>query len=142
MPNTQNTTAADASANENGYRPPPGKSRQSTSSTIAASETATTGTSAGRLASATPPNTTTRSRNATGEAASVSTASAANRQRAPCCNVHSASSASAIPSANGNAADSTIPAHTTANVRLDQRAAGPHSRHSTSANASAATAIV
>src|SRR5436309_6261658 len=108
----------------------------------ATSDTATTGTSAGRFASATPPRTTTSKRNATGLAASVSTASAANRQRERCCSVDSASSASAIPSANGNAADSTIPAQTTANVRLDQRAAGPHSRQRTSVNASAAAAIV
>ena len=52
------------------------------------------------------------------------------------------SSANAIPSANGNAAERTIPAHTTANVRLDQRAVGPHSRPMTTAKASAAVAIV
>ena len=68
--------------------------------------------------------------------------SAANRHRAPACSDHSASSASAIPSANGNAADSTIPAHTIANVRLDQRAGGPHSRATIAVNASDATATV
>ena len=62
--------------------------------------------------------------------------------RAPACSAHSASRAKAIPSANGNAAESTTPAQTTANVRLDQRAVGPHSRPSTTANASAAVATV
>ena len=53
-----------------------------------------------------------------------------------------ASRASAIPSAKGNAAESTTPAQTTAKVRLDQRTVEPHSRPSTTANASAASAIV
>ena len=35
-----------------------------------------------------------------------------------------------------------MPAHTTANVRLDQRVVAPHSCQMTSANASAASAIV
>ncbi len=98
--------------------------------------------SVSRRSTAIPPRTTTRRRNATGLAASVSAAKAAKRQRLWVCNVPRASSASAIPSANGNAAESTIPAHTTANVRLDQRVAGPHSRQTTTANALAASAIV
>ncbi len=53
-----------------------------------------------------------------------------------------ASSASAKPSANGKAAERTIPAQTTAKLRLDQRVVGPHSCQSTAANASAASAIV
>src|SRR5581483_5572946 len=87
-------------------------------------------------------STTTRRRNATGLAASVSAARSANRQRASACSAHSASSASAIPSANGKAAESTIPAHTTANERLDQRVVGPHSRQRMTANASDASATV
>ena len=55
---------------------------------------------------------------------------------------HSASSPSAAPSANGNAAEKTIPAQTTANVRLDQRVAGPHSRQSRTAKASDAVDTV
>ena len=51
-------------------------------------------------------------------------------------------SANAIASANGNAADSTMPGPETANVRLDSRASGPHWRSATSVNASAAAAIV
>ena len=47
-----------------------------------------------------------------------------------------------MPSANGKAAERTIPAQTTAKLRLDQRVVGPHSRQSTTANASAASAIV
>jgi hypothetical protein len=35
-----------------------------------------------------------------------------------------------------------MPAHTTANVKLDQRAVGPHSRPTTAANANAAAATV
>ena len=77
-----------------------------------------------------PARTTTSSRNASGLAASVSAASAAKRQRALACSAQSASSASAIPSANGNAAERTIPAQTTAKLRLDQRVVGPHSRQS------------
>ena len=53
-----------------------------------------------------------------------------------------ASRASAAPSANGNAAERTIPAQTTAKVRLDQRTAGPHWRPTTIANASAAVVTV
>jgi hypothetical protein len=98
--------------------------------------------SASRRASATPESTTTSSRNASGLAASVSAANAAERQRAPNCSAQIASSAIAIPSANGKAAERTIPAQTTAKLRLDQRAVGPHSRPSTTANASAASAIV
>jgi hypothetical protein len=95
-----------------------------------------------RRESATPASTTTSSRNATGLAPSDSIASAAKRQRRPACSAQIASSASAKPSANGNAAERTIPAQTTAKLRLDQRAVGPHSRQSTAANATAATAIV
>ncbi len=95
-----------------------------------------------RCDSPTPTSTITSSRNASGLAASVSAASAANRQRAPLCIAQIASSASAIPSANGNAAERTTPAQTTAKLRLDQRVVGPHSRQSTTANASAASAIV
>ena len=72
----------------------------------------------------------------------MSAQSSAKRQSRRACSAHSASSASAIPSAKGNAAESTTPAHTTAKVRLDQRAVGPHSRPSTTAKASAAVAIV
>ncbi len=68
--------------------------------------------------------------------------SSANRQGRRACSVQIASSASAAPSANGNAAESTIPAQTTANVRLDQRAAGPHSRPTTTAKASDAVDTV
>src|SRR5437016_6031423 len=137
---------AASSANENGKFPPPGKIRQRTSSTkpaiaIAATGTQLRGTDA-RRASATPARTTTSSRNATGLAASVNAARAANRQRAPACSAQSASSASAIPSAKGNAAESTIPAQTTANERLDQRVVGPHSRQRMTANASDASATV
>ena len=69
-------------------------------------------------------------------------ASKAKRQRAPACSAQIASSVIAIPRAKGNAAESTIPAQTTAKVRLDQRTVGPHSRPSTTANASAPSAIV
>src|SRR5581483_3876713 len=137
---TPKTAAAANSARENGYCPPPGKSRQSTSSTPPASAIATTGSQLRGTevlrASATPASTMTSRRNATGLAASVRAASAAKRKRACAC------SASAIPSANGNAADRTIPAHTTANERLDQRVVGPHSCHTTTENASAASATV
>src|SRR3954453_9242677 len=142
---TKNASPAANSVFENGNRPP-GKSRQSTTSTRPASPTPPTGTqfdrSVSRRATATPVNTTTSSRNASGLAASVSAASAANRQLRRDCSAQIATIAKANPSANGNAADSTIPAQTTANVRLDQRAVGPHSSQSTTANASAATAIV
>ena len=47
-----------------------------------------------------------------------------------------------MPSANGKAPDRTTPAHTTAKDRFDQRAAGPHSRAATSANARAAVATL
>src|SRR5439155_9994255 len=82
------------------------------------------------------------SRNASGLAAAVSTASAPNFHREPVWSAQIASSARAAPSANGNAADSTIPAQTIANVQLDQRATGPHSRPRIIANASAAVATV
>ena len=61
-------------------------------------------------------------RNAIGLAAAVSAATAAKRHGRRAWSAQSASSASAAPSANGNAAERTIPAQTTANVRLDQRA--------------------
>src|SRR3954471_6318736 len=141
----QNARPAANSVFENGKRPP-GKSRQSTISIRPARPTPTTGTqfdrSVSRRASATPVKTTTSKRKASGLAASVSAASAANRQLRLDCSAQIATSANANPSANGKAADSTIPAHTTANVRLDQRAVGPHSCQSTTAKASAATAIV
>ena len=72
----------------------------------------------------------------------MSAASAANASAVVACSAQIASSAKAAPSANGNAAERTIPAQTTANVRLDQRAAGPHSRPTTTANASAAVDTV
>jgi hypothetical protein len=128
----------------NGKWPPPGKSRQTTASAVAATATAATGTQSSDLhrAAATPARTTTSSRNESGLAARVRPARAAKRQRFPACSAQIASSANDIPSANGNAADSTMPPHTTAKVRLDQRALGPHSRQSTTANVQAASAIV
>ena len=48
------------------------------------------------------------------------------------------SRASAAPSAKGNAAERTVPAQTTANVRLDQRAVRPHSWPTTTAKPIAA----
>ena len=89
-----------------------------------------------------PTTTSTSSRKASGLAEVVSTASPANRHGRRACSAQSASSASDAPSANGNAAERTMPAQTTANVRLDQRADGPHSFHTSTANASAADAIV
>ena len=77
-----------------------------------------------------------------GDKENAQTASAAKRACARAWSAKSAKSASATPSANGNAAERTIPAQTTANVRLDQRAVGPHSRPITTAKASAAVAIV
>jgi hypothetical protein len=47
-----------------------------------------------------------------------------------------------VPRANGNAPERTIPAQTTAKERFDQRAAGPHSRATTTANDSAAVATL
>jgi hypothetical protein len=58
------------------------------------------------------------------------------------CSAQIESSASAAPSANGNAAEKTIPLQTTAKVRLDQRAVGPHCRETTTAKASAAVETV
>ena len=82
------------------------------------------------------------SRKASGLAASVSAASTAKRQERLVCSAQIDSSASAAPSANGNAAEKTIPHQTTANVRLDQRAVGPHWRETTTAKASAAVETV
>ena len=81
-------------------------------------------------------------RNAIGLAAAVSAATAAKRHGRRAWSAHSASRASAAPSANGNAAERTIPAQTTANVRLDHRARGPHSFHTSTAKASVAVATV
>ena len=81
------------------------------------------------------------SRNASGLAATVSTANTPKCQRLPAWRAQSASSPSANPSANGNAAEITSPAQTTANVRLDQRATGPYCLPTTTANASAAIPI-
>src|SRR5437588_3722429 len=145
-PIPQKTSAGASSANENGKRPPPGKARHSKTSTPLAATTVAAGATKRRyseicarpkLASSSASN-----RNATGLAASVSAANAANRHHERRCTAHTASSASATPRANGNAADRTIPAHTTANVRDDQRVVGPHCRQQTTANASAAAAIV
>ncbi len=47
-----------------------------------------------------------------------------------------------MPSAKGNAPESTTPAHTTAKERFDQRDAGPHSREATTPKASAAVAML
>ena len=80
-------------------------------------------------------------RNASGLAATVRTASSPNNQRLPAWSAQIASRPSAIPSANGKAAEMTRPAQTTANVRLDQRATGPHCLQTTTANASAAIPI-
>ena len=80
-------------------------------------------------------------RKASGLAATVRTASTPNCQRFPVWRAQIASRPSAIPSANGNAAEMTSPAQTTANVLLDQRAIGPHCRQTTTANASAAIPI-
>src|SRR5437588_7977740 len=145
-PIPQKTSAGTSSANENGYLPPPGKARQSKTSTPLAATTVAAGATK-RLYSeicASPKlaSSSTRSRKATGLAARVSAATAAKRHHDPRCAAHTASSASATPSANGKAADNTIPAHTTANVREDQRVVGPHCRQQTTANASAAVAIV
>ena len=60
----------------------------------------------------------------------------------PCCAALKASRASAAPSANGKAAERATPAQSTANVRLEKRAAGPHSCQTTRVNASAAALIV
>ena len=91
---------------------------------------------------ASPTTTRASSRNATGLAAAESPASPANRHGRRACSAHSASSASAAPSANGKAAETMIPAQTTAKVRLDQRARGPHSFQTRTAKASVAVAIV
>ena len=80
-------------------------------------------------------------RNASGLAATVRTARIPNHQRLPDWSAKIASRASANPRAKGKAAEITSPAQTTANVRLDQRASGPHWRPTTMANASAAIPI-
>ena len=80
--------------------------------------------------------------NASGLAARQSAAHTANRPRRPDWSAHSESSANAIASANGNAAERTIPAHSTAKVRLERRAESPHWRNATSVKASEAVAIV
>ena len=64
------------------------------------------------------------------------TARIPNHQRLPAWSAQSESRPSANPSANGNAAEMTSPAQTTANVRLDHRPSGPHCRQTTMANAS------
>ena len=92
--------------------------------------------------SRTPASRRVSSRKASGLAASVSAASTAKRHERRAWSAQIASSASAAPSAKGNAAEKTIPAQTTANVRLDQRAVGPHCRETITANASAAVETV
>ena len=123
-----------------------GKARQSaTSTTPKAAIVAAGATSVRRSCQRATPNpasTSASSRNASGLAASVSAASRPKRQSFRPCSAQIARSPSAAPSAKGKAAEKTIPAQTTANVRLDQRVVGPHCRQTTTANASAAVETV
>ena len=89
-----------------------------------------------------PARITPSSTNATGLAASDEHGEERKAAAPPAWRAHSASSASAMPSANGKAPERTIPAHTTAKERFDQRAAGPHSRAATTPKASAAVATL
>ena len=144
-PSVQKRTAGTSWPAWNGKWPLPGNRRLRTSCSATPARITAPGTISpsrvGRRAIATPTSTSARNRNASGLAASASTASAANANRLPACSDDSASRPSAKPSANGNAAESTVPAHRTANVRDDQRVAGPHSRPITIANATAAAEI-
>src|SRR5262249_39101576 len=132
IPSTLNVMPARSSCQENGYVPEPGNARQSaTSTTPNATIVAAGATSARRSsqrATPTPASTSVSSRNASGLAARVSAARTAKRQVRRACSAQIASSASAAPSAKGKAAEKTTPHQTTANVRLDQRAVGPHCR--------------
>ena len=142
----QKTSAASSSCHENGYWPEPGKARQSATSSRPKAAIVSAGASSARRSSQRaipkPASRSVSSRKASGLAASVSAASTAKRQERRAWSAQIASSASAAPSANGNAAENTIPAQTTANVRLDQRAVGPHCRETITANASAAVETV
>src|SRR5579859_4570018 len=90
-----------------------------------------------RRSNAMPTSTTTSKRKASGLAASERRARPAKTQRCPAFSAQIERRASAKPSAKGKAAVITVPAHTTAKVRLDQRVAGPHSRQTTTAKAEA-----
>ena len=142
IPSTANATPGTKSATENGNLPSPGKTRRRTSSRAPAATTTTTVARRGRRSSALPARISASSRNASGLASSVRNTSPAKIRLRPRCSALNASSASAAPSANGNAAERATPAHSTAKVRLEKRAAGPHSCQTTSVNASAAALIV
>ena len=146
IPSVQKTNAASSSCHENGYWPEPGKARQSATSTTPKAATVSAGASKVRRSSQRampkPASSSASSRKASGLAARVSAARTAKRHERRACSAQIESSASAAPSANGNAAENTIPAQTTANVRLDQRAVGPHCRETITANASAAVETV
>ena len=87
--------------------------------------TATVARARGGRSSAPPASTSTSSRNASGLASSVRKSRIAKLPRRPCWSALIESSANAMPSANGNAAERTMPGQRTAKARLEKRAARP-----------------